>query len=187
MLAKIEDAMIARCRWVVGADVLTIQDLPGAWDESTLPTLLDDLPGIYVGWSGGAAVAGSRPMLDSQYSAYIVTAHNSDERTRRRGGDGYVGAYPLLEKVVPALHGLSVEGIGTLQLERIDNLYSAQAEQHGVAIYGAVFVLNKLLFPAALGTSGLGNFTTYHANSKVPAGPDTETHLTLPSGSEVQP
>lgn len=187
MLGQIEDAMIARCQRAVGTAVTTIQVLPGAWDDRRLPAILGDLPGIYIAWSGGPGVPGSRALLDSQYSVYVVTGPHSDEQARRRGDANGAGAYPLLEKLVPALHGLSVERIGTLQLERVDNLYSAQAEQHEVAIYGAQFVLNKLLFPAALSTADLADFTTYHANSKVPAGPDTETHLTLPSGSEVQP
>ncbi|WP_158704663.1 phage protein Gp37 [Ectopseudomonas mendocina] len=187
MLSAIEDAIAERCHKVAGAYVSTIQELPGAWDDSSLAEILSDLPGIYINWSGGAAAAGSRALLDSQYGVYIVTGQNSNERVRRRGDASMVGAYQLLERVVPGLHGLSIEGIGTLQLERLENLYSAQAEQHGVAIYGAFFVLNKLLFPAALSSAGLADFTHYHSNSKVPDGPDSETHLTLPAGSEVQP
>ena len=187
MLAEIEDAMITRCRKVVGEHVKTIEDLPGNWDEATLKAARRKVPGIYIAWSGGPAVPASRATINGRYAVYIVTGQASGERARRRGTNREVGAYELLERVVPGLHGLSVDGTGTLQLERVDNLYSDRADQQGVVIYGAVFVLNKLMFPAALDASGLADFEIYHANHKVPDGPDTETHLILPTGSEVQP
>ena len=180
MFAEIEDAMIARCRKVVGEHVKTIEDLPGNWDEATLKAARRSVPGIYIAWSGGPANPGSRAAMTGRYAVYVVTGQASGERERRRGSNRQVGAYEILERIVPALNGLKVEEIGSLLLERVDNLYSDRADQQGVVIYGAVFTI-KLTFPAPLDASSLANFETFHVNSKVPDGPDTETHLTLPT------
>lgn len=187
MLAEVENTMIERCRQLIGEHVKTIEDLPGSWDEATLKAARRKVPGIYIAWSGGPAVPGTRALLNSRYAVYVVTGQASGERARRRGNGREVGAYEILERVVPGLHALSVEGVGSLQLERVDNLYSDRADQQGVVIYGAVFSLNRMMFPAALDASGLADFQTFHADSLVPDGPVTETHLTLPTGSEDQP
>lgn len=187
MLAKVEDAMIERCQLLVGKQVKAIEDLPGNWDDATLKAARRKVPGIYIAWSGGAAVAGRLAGINSRYAVYVVTGQASGERARRRGNGREVGAYEILERVVPGLHGLTVDGVGTLQLERVDNLYSDRVDEQGLVIYGAVFGLAKMMFPAALDASTLADFATFHANHQMPAGPDTETHQTLPTGSEEQP
>lgn len=187
MLAEVEDAMIARCEKLVGKHVKAIKDLPGNWDDATLKAARREVPGIYIAWAGGSATPAARAGINSRYSVYVVTGQASGERSRRRGNGRDLGAYEILERIVPGLHGLSVDGIGTLQLERVDNLYSDRADQQGVVIYGAVFALNKMQFPSVLDAADLADFTVFHVNHKVPDGPDTETHLTLPTGSEVQP
>jgi len=187
MLAEVEDAMAERCKVLVGEHVKTIEDLPGNWDDATLKAARRKVPGIYIAWSGGAGVPGKRAGLNSRYAVYVVTGQASGERARRRGNGREVGAYEILERIVPGLHGLTVEDVGTLQLERVDNLYSDRADQQGVVIYGAVFGLAKMMFPAALDASALADFAIFHANHQVPDGPDTETHQTLPTGSEVTP
>ncbi|SNT07673.1 phage protein Gp37 [Pseudomonas segetis] len=183
MFAQIEDEIIARCKRVVGQHVRTIEDLPGNWDEQTLKAARRNVPGIYIAWSGGRGLPGSRASMTSRYAVYVVTGQASGERERRRGNNRQVGAYELLERIVPAVHGLAVKDVGTLQLEQVDNLYSDRADQQGIVIYGAVYTL-KTPFPAPLDANDLADFETYHANSRVPDGPDIETHLTLPSGEE---
>lgn len=186
MFARIEDEMIDRCKRVVGQHVKTIEDLPGGWDDNTLKSARRNVPGIYIAWANGRGLPQTRAAMESRYSVYVVTGQASGERARRRGNDRQVGAYELLERVVPALHGLNVKDIGALQLERVDNLFSDRADQQGIVIYAATFTV-KVTFPAALDANGLADFEIFHINSKVPDGPDTETHQTLPTGSEEQP
>lgn len=187
MLAKVEDDLIVRCKSLLGRHVKKVEDLPGGWDANTLKAARRDVPGVYVAWSGGAAAPGNRAAINSRYAVYVVTGHASGERARRRGNDREMGAYEILECIVPGLHGMTVEGVGSLQLERVDNLYSDQVDREGVVIYGAVFALNKMQFPAPKSAGDLADFAIFHANHHVPDGPDTETHQTLPTGSEVTP
>ncbi|WP_422402556.1 phage protein Gp37 [Pseudomonas sp. GZD-209] len=187
MLAKVEDAMIERCRELVGDRLKAIEDLPGNWDEATLAAARRNVPGIYIAWSGGSAVTSGRPMINGRYAVYVVTGHASGERARRRGNGRDIGAYEILERVVPGLHGLSVDGVGTLRLERVDNLYSDQGDKKGVIVYGAVFTIDKMPFPAAKDASSLADFEIFHTTSKVPDGPDTEGHHVFPNGNEATP
>lgn len=187
MLVKVEDAMIERCKRLVGKHVKAVEDLPGNWDEATLKAARRKVPGIYIAWSGGPAVPGRLAGINSRYAVYVVTGQASGERARRRGNSRELGAYEILERIVPGLHGLTVNSVGTLQLERVDNLFSDRVDEQGLVIYGAVFTLAKMMFPAALDAGDLADFATFHANHQVPDGPDTETHQSLPTGSEVQP
>lgn len=186
MLAEIEDAIIARCQTVVGDRVKTIEDLPGRWDEKTLRAALRQVPGIYVSW-GGARGDGNlaQPAASARYVVYVVTGHASGNRERRRGNARQVGAYELLERIVPAVHGLTVQGVGTLALDSIDNLYSEHFDKQGVVIYGASYRLN-LMFPPAFDVNTLDDFELYTGTHQVGDAddPDTESRAVLPQTPE---
>ncbi|KGE77651.1 phage protein Gp37 [Halomonas salina] len=176
MLAEIEDAIIARCQEVVGDSVKTVADLPGRWDNKTLRAALRKVPGIYVAWGGAKGEGSSRqPVAHARYVVYVVTGHASGERERRRGNSRQVGAYELLERVVPAVHNLSVDGVGTLAFENLDNLYADHFDNEGVVIYGAAYRL-KLMFPAAFDVNDLAPFTLYTATHQVGDEDDPDTH-----------
>lgn len=182
MLADVEDAIIARCQQVVGQSVRTVEDLPGRWDEQTLRSAMRQAPGVYVSWSGGRGEGNaSQPRAALRYAIYFVTSHASGERARRRGDSREVGAYELIERVVPAVHGLTVDGVGTLALESVDNLYSSRLEQQGVMVYGASYRL-AATFPAPLDVNTLDAFTTYHATHQVGGAddPDAVDQVDLP-------
>lgn len=182
MLAEIEDAIVERCRRVVGEHVQAIDHLPGRWDQKTLRAALRKVPGIYVAW-GGARGDGdlAQPAVASRYVVYVVTGHASGERERRRGNTRDVGAYELLERVVPAVHALTVPGVGSFSLESIDNLYSDHFDREGVVIYAAAYQL-KAVFPAALEATSLAPFKLYTATHQVGTDddPDTFSRAVLP-------
>ncbi|SDK31994.1 phage protein Gp37 [Billgrantia gudaonensis] len=186
MLAEIEDAIVERCQVVVGEHVKTIADLPGRWNDKTLRAALRQVPGIYVAW-GGARGDGNltQPAANSRYVVYVVTGHASGERERRRGNARQVGAYELLERVVPAVHGLSVKGVGSLALESLDNLYSDLFDKEGVVVYGAAYRLN-LVFPPAFDVNDLAPFEKYRATHEIGTDDDpvTESRADLPQEEE---
>lgn len=182
MLAEIEDAIIARCQQVAGEHVKAVEDLPGRWDDKTLRAALRQVPGIYVTWGGARGEAkASQATATSRYVVYVVTGHASGQRERRRGNVRQVGAYELLERVVPAVHGLTVEGVGSLALETIDNLYSEKFDKEGVVIYGVAYRLT-LQFPAPFDVNDLAPFERYRATHQVGTAddPDTQSQADLP-------
>lgn len=174
MLATIEDAIIERCKKVLGEHVRTVEDLPGRWSETTLRAALRKTPGVYVAW-GGSSGGGdnNQATTNARYVVYVVTSHASGERERRRGNSRQVGAYELVERVAPAVHGLKVDKIGSLSLESIDNLYSDRFDKEGVVIYGLAYRL-KLTFPPAFDVNNLNDFELYTGTHQVGGEDDPE-------------
>jgi phage gp37-like protein len=186
MLAKIEDAIIERCQRVLGDHVKTVEDLPGKWNQKTLRTALRKVPGVFVAW-GGARGDGDlvQPATQNRYVVYVVTGHASGERERRRGNTRQVGAYELLERVVPAVHALTVPDVGSLTLESIDNLYADHFDKEGVVVYAAAFRM-KVIWPAAFDVNDLNPFELYTGTHHVGGDddPDTESRVELPQPQE---
>ncbi|WP_018169092.1 phage protein Gp37 [Thioalkalivibrio sp. ALMg9] len=183
MLARVEDAMMERTQTVVGEHVQVIEDLPGRWDERTLRAALRRVPGIYIAWSGArqAARESQQPEAVARYVAYVVTGHASGERERRRGNQRQVGAYELIQRLVPGLHGLTVQGIGTLAFRSIENLYSDRFDKEGVVVYGIEYHMG-MTFPPAFDAADLAPFETYHATHRVgdDQTPDAYDQVSLP-------
>ncbi len=175
MLAEVEDAIIERCKLVLGAHVKTVEDLPGRWSEATLRAALRKTPGVYVAWGGGKSPSNTtnQAAVGGRYVVYVVTSHASGERERRRGNDRQVGAYELVERVAPAVHALKVEGIGTLELDSIDNLYSERFDKEGVVIYGIAYRL-PLHFKPPLDANTLNDFELYTGTHQVGGDNDPE-------------
>lgn len=186
MLAKIEDAIIERCQKVLGDHVKTVEDLPGKWNQKTLRAALRKVPGVFVAW-GGARGDGdlARPATQNRYVVYVVTSHASGERERRRGNARQVGAYELLERVVPAVHALTVPDVGSLALESIDNLYADHFDKEGVVVYAAAYRL-KVLWPAAFDVNDLNPFELYTGTHHIGGDddPDTQSRVELPQPQE---
>lgn len=182
MLAEVEDAMIERCRRVVGDHVQTIEDLPSGWTAQLLNAARRKVPGIYISWGGGRGDGDAQSAtLAGRYVVYVVTGHASGERERRRGNNRQVGAYELLERIIPALHTLTVPDVGSLTLQSVDNLYSDQLDRQGVVVYGAAFRLG-MTFPAPFDLGDLANFELYTGTHRIGGedDPDTESRAVLP-------
>lgn len=182
MLVEVEDAMIERCRRVVGDNVKTIEDLPGGWTPQLLRAAMRQVPGIYISWGGGRGDSQvSEATMAARYVAYVVTGHASGQRERRRGNSRQVGAYELLERIVPALHQLTIDGVGSLALQSVDNLYSDQLDKQGVVVYGAAYRL-AMTFPAPFELGSLADFELYTGTHRVGGtdDPDMQSRADLP-------
>lgn len=160
MLAYAEDAITERLKEVLGKSVKTVETLPGPWDEQSLALALRQVPGVYVYWDGGrASNRGKRARISAVYRIYAVTGHASGERERRRGAAHQVGAYEILQQVVPAMSGLDA-GTGTLEFQGIAVLSPASAQRKGITVYEAKF-LADLAWPPLKYVSELEDFSGY--------------------------
>jgi len=183
MLAEIEDAIVARLQEVLGASVRTAETLPGPWDEQSLGLAMRQAPGVYVYWDGGrASRQRARSDISAVYRVYAVTGHASGQRERRRGASHQIGAYEILERVVPALHGLSTP-YGQLAFGRIAVLSPASSQRKGIAVYEAEFSI-EAPFPALRDAADLADFAVYSATHEVGGEdtPDTYSHKDIPTG-----
>lgn len=167
MLAEAEDAITGRVASVLGDTVKKVETLPGPWDEQSLQLALRQAPGVYVYWDGGGSGRDSRrPYLNAVFRVYIVTGHASGQRERRRGAPHQIGAYEILEQVVPALHGYSVASLGTLEFARVAVLAPASSQKKGLAVYEAEFSLNAP-WPDLRDAADLSDFAIYSATHQV--------------------
>lgn len=169
LIATVEDDVIARAKAVLGNKVRTVESLPGDFDDDTMKRLLRATPGVFVLWAGGGArqVGGTSAAIAALVVVYTVTAHASGEAARRRGDSQQVGAYELVQTLVPALHGHKVPEVGSLNLTRIENLYNGSFDRQGVTIYGLTFELPMSL-PATVDEDTLADFETFNAKWDVP-------------------
>lgn len=159
LIATVEDAMIEIARETLEDRVRVVGSLPGAWTYDLLLKLLQSAPAIYVSFLGGQARPGALDAaLDARFNAYTISKNAAGEKARRRGDATEIGAYEMLELIVPKLHKHTVPDIGTLKFQSIDNLFTEATFELGGAVYCATFSL-ALTLPLGL---ALDAFVTFH-------------------------
>lgn len=182
MLAEIEDAILDALREAFETDdgrrpINSFEVLPGTWNADLLKEVAAKAPALFVHWDGGATRRLDQPAITSRYFVYAVARTAAGRRARQTGGPLSIGAYEMLEIAVPVIHELNTD-FGTLELERIDNVYSGSASGRGLSIYAAEFRM-PTLFPAsrAADVPGMDDFLLYAATHRVGDGdtPDVET------------
>ena len=184
MIAEAEDAIVSAVKGVLGEAVQTVEILPGPWDQDALTLAFRKTPGVWVYFDGGQPGKGGRGnRLEGRYLVYAVTSHASGGRERQRGNARQIGAYEIVERVVPTLSGKPVASLGTLLFQGLRVLTPASAQRKGVAVYEMTFHL-EMAFPAPRDIGDLADFAIYSATHEVGNGPDTESYLELPTGNE---
>lgn len=167
MIAAAEAALLARIRAVLGATVREVESIGNRWDEDTLRRVLLRVPGCWVVFDGGPADRAGEPRLASRWLVYVATGHEGDEERRRLGDTRAIGAYDLLARLVPALHGHVLPDVGTVTVTRVDNLFTGRMEKQGVAVYGIELAL-PLVFALAVPDT-VTPFETFHADLDIEA------------------
>ncbi|SFT73836.1 phage protein Gp37 [Halomonas saccharevitans] len=181
MIAEAEDAIVAAIQGVLGQTVRTVETLPGPWDQDALALAFRSMPGVWVYFDGGGPGKGAQGgRLNGRFMVYAVTAQASGGRARQRGSSRQIGAYEIVERVIPTLGGKPAAKLGTLMFQGLRVLTPASAQRKGVAVYEMSFDLEMGL-PAPRDAAELADFATYHGTHHVGDGPDTESHLELPT------
>jgi phage gp37-like protein len=186
VIGTVEDYLIARVQAALGAKLRAVDSLPGVWTDETIAQLLRTRPGAYVSFLGGGASArqGNTAAVEARWAVYGVTGHASGQAARRRGHPTEIGAYEILETVIPLLHNHVVPDVGTLVLREVNNLFTERADLEGLAIYAAIFSL-PMGFEVVPDPAGLAPFVTFHHELAVGQTPDTvnpEGRVTLEQG-----
>ena len=185
-LKNVEDAIVAEIRTAltVGGQLVVrqVDSLPGDWDAEMLKRLLRLVPGVFVAFIGGpaGAASGETAAINARWSVIAATGHASGEAARRRGDSQQVGAYELIERLLPKLHGHTIADEGTLKLIDVQNLYTGEIDKQGLAVYAATFELPNMAMPSTLDEATLTPFATFDA--KYDFAP-RELFLDLPGGA----
>jgi phage gp37-like protein len=145
--------------------------LPGAWNLEILKRVLQTAPSVWVAFDGGEPRPDCNdPILDARFAVYAVQKE-PNELDRRRGAPGDIGAYEMIERLYPALHARTINGVGTLRAKTVRNMYGEDALDLGGTVYGLLLGIG-LTLPVLPDPpdpeSGLGSFRHYHGDWDIP-------------------
>lgn len=179
MIADAEDGIVQAIEIALGKTVQTIETLPGPWDQDALTLAFRSAPGVWVYFDGGTPGRGARGnRIEAMFRVYAVTDHASGARERQRGNKRHIGAYEIIERVVPSLSGHVVAGLGSLMFSGLRVLTPASAQRKGYAAYEMSFTL-EMGFPAPRDIASLDDFEVFSGVHHVGQGPDTEHYAEM--------
>ncbi|MGE4406045.1 phage protein Gp37 [Pseudomonas sp.] len=142
MITAIEDDIIERVKGHFGAVLRTVDSVPGPLDsEETLKKMLRAAPAVFVLFAGGRNPHPGKELVEirGRWVLYAVTAHAGGQADRRRGDGRQIGAYEIVERLVPLLSGFCPADESALDLADVANLYSGTIDNQGVTIYAVNF------------------------------------------------
>lgn len=162
-IASVELHLVEAIKARFGGRLKGVESLPSDWDNKVVDRMLVLAPGAFVVFAGGPAIAGTRE-ITGRWVVVAVTAHAGPEKAKRHGDAREIGAYEIIETVVPLLHDRKIPGAGTLRFVDMANLFNSVDESRGLAIYGAGFDLPMEMEAATPdGADPLDAFITFHA------------------------
>jgi phage gp37-like protein len=163
IIATIEDAILAVGTAALGNTVRKIETVPGGWTMATLTRALQFAPGVYVAFHG-AVPGASEGYYNGRFTVYMVSKGASEE-DRRRGNNRIIGAYEMLERMLPPLSVLTVQDIGSPMVTGIENLFRDAMFELGGTVYSINLTMPNMPFDYRLDESGLANFVLFHAEA----------------------
>ena len=166
MITAVEQAILDRIASEFEGRLKSVQTHPGAWDGATIQRMAVHAPGIWLGFAGGRDGGEYFPALKARWNCYIVTEAVS-RAARTRGDARAIGAYEIMQLLVPMLDGWApleaqAEPKHRLQLAEIANRFSFEHDKRGLSVYEVGFVHSLDLTYAADG-SELDEFLTFGA------------------------
>lgn len=188
VISSVEDAILGVVNTTLPGVLRDTGSLPGAWSVELLKLLLQKAPGVFVAFNGGDMEnSASAFLVNARFDVYVVTKEPT-ELTRRRGSGGVIGAYDIIEALMPALNGYLIPGTGSLRAKSITNLFANILIELGGTVYAMQFTLPRL--PLVTGAdlttllAGLAKFEILNIDSSLtaPGADDFTTTINLPQG-----
>lgn len=155
MLETVEAKLIDAIQATLANTVRKVESHPGYWGPETIKNMIAVAPSVFVGFSMGTHNDTSNDQLKSQWHIYLVG--------RALNGKREVGIYQMLERLLPALHGLDLEQADALQFKRVKNLFSFADGKKGVCCYEMSFEL-PMNWPDLQDASSLDDWLRYQAD-----------------------
>lgn len=174
-ILAVEDALISHVKTLLGfpaaPKVRKVESVPmDINDLELLKAIALDTPGVYISFGGGTPPTkpgGTTAQIAGRWGVFAATGHASGQSARRRGDAKQVGAYELIDTLIPSLHGFTVPDHGSLSLVAVENLFSGEIDKHGITIYSAVFQM-PMAWASAADLSLLTPFETFDAQYDIP-------------------
>jgi len=168
LIKTIEDNLIALVKSTLPNKLKEVKSLPGALNKELLKILMAASPAVYFAFLGGPRGRGDE--IDGIWAMYMVTALG-DEVQRRVGDARVMGAYDLIDILLPVVHEHNIPDVGSLKFKQVQNLFSTGLDKEGVTLYAATFSLPMPIeYQADL--TQLDDFITYSADHSMAPGND---------------
>ena len=142
-LITAEDALLAEAIKAVthasGKQLVRVALLPGdIRDPDVLRQVTGAAPAVFLAPLGGPVAGGPDNMqVPFVWSWLFVTNHAAGQQQQLRGDARALGAYPLMQLVLPNIHGMTIPGVGTVSVTKIENLFSARTKSTGISMWAA--------------------------------------------------
>jgi len=171
--ASVEDQMIAQAKERLQGKIRVADSLPGSWSLDTLKRILQQAPAVYVHFAGAQAGNDDHDThINARFVVYFISGQASGSAERRRGSAQQIGAYDMMETLVPALHGCTLAGYGSLALQQIGQEINEATFDLGATVYSATFAMANLHWP--LDGPALDAFETFHIDYDLDTSSDDE-------------
>ena len=168
MLTAIENNLISTIKTEFNNTLRAVESVPGPLNESLIKALLTSAPAIYIAFLGGRNA--NKHAWETTWACYVVTAQG-DQKKRRQGEARVIGAYNIIDQLIPLLDGHSIDDAGTFDFQRAQNLFTVSLDKKGISVYAATFtlVLDKSY---QANTDAINDFITFNADHSLVPGND---------------
>lgn len=168
MIKTIEDSLIALVNIKLPNVLRVVKSVPGPINEQILKAMFASVPAVYVAFLGGRNK--DAYTWNASFAVYAVTGQG-DQDQRRAGDARVIGAYDIVQTLIPAINNYTVADVGTLNFERVLPLFNLAMDKQGLTVYAMTFNID-LSMEYAINTDALNAFVTYHAEHSLVPGND---------------
>ena len=132
-----EKWLVKEARGLVDCKFRSVEAGPGEWSEEYLRRVIALAPAVRVAWLGGQARDAALLTLDTRWVVYVLTAWDGNQT----GDHARVGAYAACTLLATKFHNVLIPSTGRVpspgrvRVGMIDNLWSAEVEKKGLALY----------------------------------------------------
>jgi phage gp37-like protein len=176
-IATVEQYLIDTLKTTFGATLKTVESLPADWDDDTFRRVLRLTPGLFVVFGGGQRnddeTDRGHVVIDARWGIVAATAHAGGELARRRGDKLEIGAYDIIQRATRTLEGHGVPDHGEIRVDSVENLFSADLDKQGTAIYALQLTLPMYLYSDGDTENTLDDFVTWH--NDIDSSPSNDT------------
>lgn len=168
MIDVVENSLITLINQTLPNVLRKVGSVPGQLTEQVFKTMLATAPAVYVAFLGGRNDDSYKWL--ATFAVYVVTGQGAQDQ-RRSGDARVIGAYDILNRLIPAINGHTVADVGTLEFQRVQNLFSLTLDKQGLTVYPITFEIYMPMTYEA-DTDAMDAFITYHAEHSIAPGPD---------------
>ncbi len=162
-IAAIENIMIDRIKTHFDGRLKAVESVPIDFDVTEFKRILRLAPGVFICFGFGPAIPGGQaPMIQGRWVMIAVTTNAGGELNRRHGSKVEIGAYEIMQRLIPLMHGFTVEDVGTLTFSDSNNLFTGELEKEGAAAYAAIFTMPMAFELSTLEQSSLDDFIRFN-------------------------